>query len=70
MNTSLDNISITVLEDGTIKIETDKISGPNHANAGQFLNEMAKIAGGPVQTARKGSKFTATQINQQQTTNQ
>lgn len=65
-----DTFTIEILVDGTLRIETDKISAANHANSSQFLQEIAKIAGGPVQTVRKGSKFTATQINQQQTTNQ
>lgn len=41
-----DNIQIEVLEDGTIKMSTDKVSMPNHANAEQFLREIARLAGG------------------------
>ena len=43
-----DTIKITVLEDGTIKTETDKVSMPNHANAEAFLRDMGRLAGGPV----------------------
>lgn len=41
-----DKIKISVLEDGSIKIETDKVSMPNHTNAENFLKEMFKLAGG------------------------
>lgn len=51
----MDNINITILDDGTIKTETDKISGPNHSNAENFLSNMAKLAGGEVQRRRKGA---------------
>jgi len=46
-----DKIKVTILEDGTIKVDTDKISGPNHVNAEGFLREMFKLAGGSI--ARK-----------------
>ena len=41
-----DEIKIEVLADGTIKFETDPISGPNHVNAEAFLRETARLAGG------------------------
>lgn len=41
-----DHIEIEVLEDGTIKVITDPISGANHANAEEFLRFMARMAGG------------------------
>jgi len=50
-----DTIKITVLPDGTIKVETGKISGASHLNATQFLAEMSKLAGGTVEIkSRKG----------------
>lgn len=49
-----DKIEIEILEDGTIKVSTDKVSMPNHANAEAFLREMARLAGGPVERTRKG----------------
>ena len=42
----MDAIKITILEDGTIKTETDKVSAANHGNAEGFLREMFKLAGG------------------------
>lgn len=56
-----DQVKITILEDGTIKVETGKISGPNHLNAEQFLREMSRLAGGTVEIKRR----TATLGNQQ-----
>lgn len=48
-----DKIKITVLADGTIKLETDKVSAPNHSNAEGFLREVSKIAGGEVTRKNK-----------------
>jgi hypothetical protein len=42
----MDTLKITILPDGTIKTETDKVSMPNHANAEAFLRETARLAGG------------------------
>lgn len=50
-----DNMKISILPDGTIKTETDPISGPNHQNAEGFLSTMAKLAGGDVKRDPKGS---------------
>ena len=41
-----DVMNISILDDGTIKIETDKVSAPNHVNAEAFVKEAAKLAGG------------------------
>lgn len=49
----MDAIKITILEDGTIKTETDKVSMPNHSNAEAFLREMARVAGGEVSRKNK-----------------
>lgn len=51
----MDNIKITILEDGTIKTETDKVSAPNHSNAENFLSNMAKMAGGETKRRRRGA---------------
>jgi hypothetical protein len=50
----IDNIEIEILEDGTIKVITDPISGPNHANADEFLKAMGRLAGG--ETTREKRK--------------
>jgi hypothetical protein len=48
-----DQIKIEILEDGQISIETDKISGKNHASADEFLAEIEKLAGGPILKQKK-----------------
>ena len=40
-----DNIKISILEDGTISIDTDEISGPNHVSADEFLTLIEKLTG-------------------------
>jgi hypothetical protein len=49
-----DKIKVTVLEDGTIKCDTDKISMPNHSNAEGFLRQMFSLAGGVIKRVMKG----------------
>jgi len=49
-----DDIQIEITEDGTIKVTTDPVSGANHANAEQFLRDMAAKAGGQTSRRRKG----------------
>lgn len=41
-----DTITVEVLEDGTIRTETDKISSANHGTADNFLKEMFRLACG------------------------
>ena len=54
-----DRIKITVLEDGTIKVETDEISQAAHMSADEFLKRIQKLAGGDTQTEeKKGIKHT------------
>lgn len=51
---NMDKMKITVLDDGTIKVETDAVSGPNHMSAEAFLRQMSMEAGGEVNIARSG----------------
>lgn len=44
-------MQITILEDGTIKVETDRISQANHMTAEAFLRNIAQ-AGGAQQTQK------------------
>ena len=48
-----DQVEITILEDGTIKVESGRISAANHMNAETFLREMSRLAGGPVTVRKK-----------------
>ena len=43
---SRDKMQITILEDGTIKMDSDRISMPNHSSAEQFVRAVAREAGG------------------------
>lgn len=49
----MDTIKITILEDGTIRTETDTISAPNHKSAETFMAQTEKLAGGKVTTVDK-----------------
>lgn len=50
----MDTIKVQILEDGTIKLETDKVSAAVHTNAENLLSEMAKLTGGTVKKVHKG----------------
>jgi len=39
-------MTITILEDGTIKAQTDDMSGPAHKAADDFLKMVSRLAGG------------------------
>lgn len=54
----LDDIAIEILEDGTIKVTTNPVSGPNHASAEAFLREMSKLAGGETTRTRRSDAHT------------
>lgn len=41
-----DTLRVTVLPDGTLKVETDAVSMPNHMSAERLLLELAKAQGG------------------------
>jgi hypothetical protein len=53
----MDTIRITVLDDGTIKTDTDRVSMPNHANADGFLREVSRLAGGKTEIKIKGGSL-------------
>lgn len=46
MNGGFDSIPFEILEDGTISIKTDRISGTNHMSADDLLADLAKVMGG------------------------
>jgi len=53
-----DTLEVEILADGSLKILTDKISMPNHANAEAFLLDLARGMGGD--TTRTKRKHTHT----------
>lgn len=54
----LDTLKIEILDDGTIKVETDDLSGPNHLNAEQLLGMLARELGGQTTKVRKNPTHT------------
>ncbi len=48
-----DKIKITILEDGTIKVDTDKISMPNHLSAERMLAGTFALLGGEIKRKAK-----------------
>ena len=44
-----DSMRYEILEDGTISIETDGISGTNHKSADELLESLADMVGGEVE---------------------
>lgn len=50
-----DALKISILPDGTIKMETDDVGQANHASADRFSAMMARLAGGATETTRKGA---------------
>lgn len=42
----MDSMNITILDDGSIKVETDKISQANHMTAEAFMRHIATACGG------------------------
>ncbi len=49
----MDAMTITILDDGTIKVETDKVSQANHMTAEAFLRNVALAGGAPQQRKHK-----------------
>lgn len=46
MSKGSDVFTVEILEDGTIKVETDSVSAANHLTAENFLAAMFELAGG------------------------
>ena len=48
-----DRIRITILADGTLKIETTKVSGPNHLSADRLVRGIEEDLGAETQVQKK-----------------
>ena len=48
-----DSIRIEILEDGTISVTTDKVSGTNHMSADKLLKSIFDLAGGEVKSRKR-----------------
>jgi len=53
-----DRMEVRILDDGTVVIETDKISGPNHIIAEKALDFLAKEMGGETKRERRPNAHT------------
>jgi Cu2+-containing amine oxidase len=51
---SEDKFTVTVQDDGTIKVETDAIGMANHGNAEEFMRFLARAMGGEVTRTKTG----------------
>jgi hypothetical protein len=49
-----DKMIITVLPDGSLKIETDKVSMPNHTNAEGLIRAITADVGPMIRKAKHG----------------
>ena len=49
----MDAIKIKILDDGTLKIETDAVSGPNHVQCEAMFREISRLAGGTTKRTLK-----------------
>lgn len=49
----MDSMNITILDDGSIKVETDKISQANHMTAEAFMRNIATACGGKQERKHK-----------------
>ena len=56
----MDELHITILEDGTIKSETTSFSPANHQSAEEFLGEVSRLAGGATQRTKRPHAHTHT----------
>lgn len=50
-----DTIRVSILDDGTMKIDTDAISMPNHTNAEGLVRQMTTLCGGKTEVKLKGA---------------
>jgi hypothetical protein len=48
-----DTLKMIILEDGTIRTETDRVSAPNHQSAEAFLSDITRATGGEATRTRK-----------------
>jgi hypothetical protein len=53
-----DQIKITILDDGLIKVETDAISAPNHVSADELLKLISRLMGGEETRTKRFSSQT------------
>ena len=65
-----DKMIITILPDGSIKVQTDKISAPNHMEAEVLLARLEELAGGKTEVEHTGHGHGHTHTHADGTTHQ
>ena len=59
MNTDERNqITVEILPDGRIKIDTGDMSGPTHTSADNFLKSVERLMGGEVEVQKRRESHT------------
>ena len=48
-----DKMKMEILDDGTITVETDSVSGKNHKSADEFLKMIEDMTGGNRETKKR-----------------
>ena len=48
-----DRMCITLLPGGLVKVETDRVTGPNHLSADRLIRGLERDLGGETQVERK-----------------
>jgi hypothetical protein len=59
-----DEITFEVLDDGTIRVTTPNLSGPNHKSADELLLMVERLAGGEPNRQKNKQAHTHTQQKQ------
>ncbi len=49
----MDAMKYKILEDGTISLETDAVSGENHLSAEELIDQLATVMGGSHDMTKK-----------------
>jgi hypothetical protein len=57
MTTNEDRLTLTVLEDGTARVEVDGISGANHLAADQLVEFFSRLLGGPLRVEKRPEAY-------------
>lgn len=55
---------VTILDDGTVKIETADMAGVDHVSADEFFRMMARVIGGTVTDTKIGLAQTHTHTHE------
>jgi len=60
-----DELKITILDDGRLRVETDTVSPANHLGADELLAFLSRLLGGETLTQPKAHAHTHTHRGQQ-----